>query len=58
MNNFIGFNILIIESEEKYQRVKNLKDEMNYLSIEEILDYLNYKREDFTDLDWNNIMNL
>ena len=58
MNNFIGFNILIIESEEKYQRVKNLKDEMNYLSIEEILDYLNYKREDFTDLDWNNMMNL
>lgn len=58
MNDFIGFNILIIESEEKYQRVKNLKDEMNYLSIEEILDYLNYKREDFTDLDWNNIMNL
>lgn len=58
MNNFIGFNILIMESEEKYQRVKNLKDEMNYLSIEEILDYLNYKREDFTDLDWNNLMNL
>ena len=58
MNNFIGFNILIIESEEKYQRVKNLKDEMNYLSIEEILDYLNYKREDFTDLDWKNMMNL
>ena len=58
MNNFIGFNILIIESEEKYQRVKKLKNEMNYLSIEEILDYLNYKREDFTDLDWNNMMNL
>ena len=58
MNNFIGFNILIIESEEKYQRVKKLKNEMSYLSIEEILDYLNYKREDFTDLDWNNMMNL
>lgn len=58
MNNFIGFNILIIESEEKYRRVKNLKNEMSYLSIEEILDYLNYKREDFTDLDWNNMMNL
>ena len=58
MNNFIGFNILIIESEEKYQRVKKLKNEMSYLSIEEILDYLNYKREGFTDLDWNNMMNL
>lgn len=57
-DNFIGFNILIIESEEKYKKVKSLKNKMSYLSIEEILNYLNYNREDFTDLDWNKIMNL
>lgn len=50
------FDLFIITSDNNKQKVLNMKEQYPFLSIEDIFEKLEFKRSDFTDLDYKTLM--
>lgn len=51
-----AFDLFIITSDNNKQKVLNMKEQYPFLSIEDIFEKLEFKRSDFTDLDYKTLM--